>query len=74
MNAQGYAFGFTITGQDWRDRSAVESLEDAAALRAGVDALIAARVERCRREGLSWAQIGNALGISKQAAQQRYGS
>jgi hypothetical protein len=31
-------------------------------------------VEAARRTGLSWADIGNALGISKQAAQQRFKS
>ena len=27
----------------------------------------------CRAEGHTWAEIGHALGISAQAAQQRYG-
>jgi hypothetical protein len=31
-------------------------------------------VEAARRTGLSWTDIGNALGISKQAAQQRFKS
>ena len=31
-------------------------------------------VEAARRSGLSWSEIGDALGISKQAAQQRFRS
>lgn len=30
-------------------------------------------VAKARREEISWRRIGNALGLSKQAAQQRYG-
>lgn len=30
-------------------------------------------VEAARREGCSWAQIGSALGVTRQAAQQRHG-
>jgi hypothetical protein len=29
-------------------------------------------VREARRAGLSWTQVGEALGISKQAAQQRF--
>lgn len=31
-------------------------------------------IDSARRVGLSWADIGDALGISKQAAQQRFGA
>lgn len=31
-------------------------------------------IDAARRTGLSWTEIGNALGVSKQAAQQRFGS
>lgn len=31
-------------------------------------------IDAARRTGLSWTDIGNALGISKQAAQQRFGA
>lgn len=31
-------------------------------------------VAEARQRGLSWSQIGDALGVSKQAAQQRYRS
>lgn len=30
-------------------------------------------VNAARRNGATWEQIGNALGVSRQAAQQRYG-
>lgn len=48
-------------------------LVDARARREAVDAEIAALVKEARREGGSWRDIGDALGISRQAAQQYYG-
>lgn len=50
-------------------------LERLRALRAQVDRtmrLIEANVDDARRKGCTWEQIGDALGISKQAAQQRF--
>lgn len=38
-----------------------------------VESAIAKAVERAREDGYSWSQIGTALGVSKQAAQQKYG-
>ena len=38
-----------------------------------VEVLMAESVARCRAEGYSWADIGARLGISRQAAQQRFG-
>lgn len=35
--------------------------------------LLNAAVEEARERGASWAEIGAALDVSKQAAQQRYG-
>src|ERR1700755_1712920 len=35
------------------------------------DALIGYFVDQARRSGLSWSQIGGAMGVSKQAAQKR---
>jgi hypothetical protein len=35
------------------------------------DQLVGHFVDQARREGASWSQIGDALGVSKQAAQQR---
>jgi hypothetical protein len=37
------------------------------------DALIGHYVDQARRAGLSWSQIGGAMGVTKQAAQQRHG-
>lgn len=34
---------------------------------------LALEVRTARRVGLSWRQIGNAIGVTRQAAQQRYG-
>jgi hypothetical protein len=36
------------------------------------DALIGHFVDQARRTGLSWSQIGGAMGVSKQAAQKRF--
>jgi hypothetical protein len=51
-------------------------LEAAAQLRAELaeqtDALLGHFVDQARRAGCSWTQIGDALGVSKQAAQQRH--
>ncbi|WP_205879403.1 hypothetical protein [Leucobacter triazinivorans] len=48
-------------------------LADLAALRDDLDRVIADAVQGQRSHGRSWAMIGDGLGISKQAAQQRYG-
>lgn len=72
--AHVYAADYTINGDDWRDRTLAQSLEDAAEMRAGAEQLLVYRVAHARHAGMSWQQIGDGLGISKQAAQQRYGA
>ncbi|AKI28632.1 hypothetical protein GMA5_18 [Gordonia phage GMA5] len=42
-------------------------------LRAEVDTAIAAAVDGLRAEGFSWADIGAEVGLTRQAAQQRWG-
>lgn len=49
-----------------------ESLAEAACARLTAEMRIRELVDHGRREGLSWALIGATLGMSKQAAQQRY--
>jgi hypothetical protein len=48
-------------------------LRAVASLRALVDAVEELQVRRARELGWSWQQIAVALGISKQAAHQRFG-
>jgi hypothetical protein len=50
-----------------------EDLVDLVALRDVVDAAIADAVQGQRDAGFSWAQIGRGLGMTRQAAQQRFG-
>lgn len=57
--------------EDW---SAVDMvLADLATARAELEAAQTQTVLTARACGISWAAIGDALGITRQAAQQRYG-
>lgn len=51
----------------------VEALRDLVALSATLDNAITEAVVGLRAFGYSWAEIGQRLGISRQAAQQRWG-
>lgn len=51
----------------------VEALRDLIALSADLDTAIGEAVIGLRAFGYSWAEIGSRLGISRQAAQQRWG-
>lgn len=42
-------------------------------IRDGAEALMAAAVEQAREEGQTWQEIGEVLGVSRQAVFQRYG-
>ena len=48
-------------------------LIDAARAAADADQHLAEAARAARRAGASWSQIGNALGLTRQAAQQRWG-
>src|SRR5260370_29272895 len=54
----------------------LENLSDAVSVSAQLevqsDALIGHFVDQARRSGASWSQIGASMGVSKQAAQQRF--
>jgi hypothetical protein len=49
-------------------------LRATAAVRRGLDDLQAELVSTARGEGASWASIGEALGVTTQAAHQRFSS
>lgn len=51
----------------------VEGLTDLAALDAAVQAATRSAVTGLRAAGYSWAEIGDRLGVSRQAAHQRWG-
>jgi hypothetical protein len=50
-----------------------EDLAELAGLHTIVDRAVAEAVAGQRSAGFSWAEIGRGLGITRQAAQQRYG-
>jgi Clp amino terminal domain, pathogenicity island component len=49
-----------------------DAMAGAAQLEVQSDALIGYFVDQARRSGASWSQIGASMGVSKQAAQQRF--
>jgi hypothetical protein len=51
----------------------VEALALMLGLAEDIDAAIAAAVKGLRERGYSWAEIGSRLGITRQAAHQRWG-
>jgi hypothetical protein len=50
-----------------------DALRAAAEVRAAVDDHLRTLVDWARTEGATWAEIGAAIGVTAQAAQQRYG-
>lgn len=54
--------------------TAVSRLNGLAQIRATVDTMLWEQVAAARESGTSWGQIGEELGVSKQAAQQRFGA
>lgn len=57
-----------------RDRSAVAEIETAAQARVAVEERVTCAVRSAREAGVTWTEIGAALGVSHQAAIKRYGS
>ena len=55
------------------DTSALQELSQLADQRAAVEADVVAAVRRARSANRTWSEIGAMLGVSKQAAQRRYG-
>ena len=50
-----------------------QGLRAVRALHALADRLEALHVERARRQGWSWQQVADCLGVSRQAVHQKYG-
>ncbi len=61
------AFGRRIAAGD------IDALADASFLSAQLDTAIKNAVTGLRQRGYSWADIGRQLGVTRQAAQQRWG-
>jgi hypothetical protein len=64
-------------GTEWQTGaplSWVERLDTAVAVVEAGDWLIRETVENARASGVTWAQIGQVLDCTKQAAQQRFGA
>lgn len=60
----------TLTADDTRDLAAVAAASDALG---AADTALRTAVDTARSNGRSWASIGTALGVSRQAAFQRFG-
>ena len=57
-----------------RSETAIEEIRAQNAVIRGADEGLRMAVDRARGLGLSWAEVGIALGITRQAAQQRFAS
>jgi hypothetical protein len=55
------------------DRSALREIAELAERRIVIDAELTEAVRRARLARRSWSEIGAMLGVSKQAAQRKYG-
>jgi len=52
----------------------IEALASMTALAADIDTTIRTAITGLREHGYSWADIGHRLGVTRQAAQQRWGT
>lgn len=57
---------------DRADPGSIDGLRQVGALRRRVEEMVENEVAQARRLGLSWAAIGQHLGVSAQAVHQRY--
>lgn len=73
-NSEFAAFGRRIIREAGRRIAAgdVEALPDLAALSAELDAAIGDAVTGLRQAGYSWGEIASRLGVTRQAAHQRW--
>ncbi|PWV55347.1 MULTISPECIES: DUF3887 domain-containing protein [Nocardiopsis] len=56
-----------------RDEDWADSIASAVSMQAAADDVVRAVVQQARQNGATWQVIGDALGVSRQAAFQRYG-
>ena len=56
---------------DW-DSEPLDGLREACRVSTALDKLTRESVQRARKAGHSWTQIGEALGVTKQTAWERY--
>jgi hypothetical protein len=54
------------------ERDALEDVRDACRVDIAVEKLLYQSVETARRRGHSWSEIGKAMGVSRQAAWERF--
>ena len=65
----------TVQTEDLReiDTSALRDIAELAERRTALEGELAEAVRRARKAHRSWSEIGAMLGVSKQAAQRKYG-
>lgn len=63
----------TIDADDLHPVAPLKALAEAAQRRTAAEQDMAAQVTACRAAGWPWADIGRVLGVTAQAAQQKYG-
>ena len=72
MNIEQQLREITTNTRGDMDASNEATLRDLRAIRDALESLTRAEVASARSLGLSWAQVGDALGVSKQSAHERY--
>ena len=76
VGACNVILGATPAGSgDWHamtDTQLLAALKPAEASLDAVRSVLQAQIDTLRRRGISWSQIGDALGVSRQAAWERF--
>ena len=62
-----------MTAQESAETDPAQGLQAVVALRRLADSLEETNVARAREQGWTWQQVGDALGISRQAAHKKHG-
>jgi hypothetical protein len=73
MNVAVLRGAITEAGEDAKQGMNLNELENLADAREKLDRWITDAAAAARAAGYSWTDVGNALGTTKQGAQQRYG-